>query len=72
MPWPKVFGTSFVWPGAVRTRQAGENEIPEHRPEYFLTSPYFGKNDFYPYVQSGLKEFDPAGFEMIENLWGVR
>src|SRR5437016_3067655 len=42
--------------------------------EYFaeLSEAYFGKNDFYPFVRSELKEFDPVGFQMIEKLWTVR
>jgi hypothetical protein len=42
--------------------------------EYFaeLSEAYFGKNDFYPFVRSELEEFDHTGFQMIEQLWGVR
>ncbi|MCS7306436.1 MAG: hypothetical protein NZ602_15175 [Thermoguttaceae bacterium] len=42
--------------------------------EYFaeLTEAYFGTNDFYPFVQGELREYDPAGFSLIEKLWGVR
>jgi hypothetical protein len=41
--------------------------------EYFaeLSEAYFGKNDFYPFVRGELKEFDRAGFQMIEKLWKV-
>ncbi len=39
--------------------------------EYFaeLTEAYFGKNDFYPYVRSELREHDPAGFAVLERAW---
>lgn len=39
--------------------------------EYFaeLTEAYFGKNDFYPYVRSELREHDAAGFAAVEQAW---
>ena len=39
--------------------------------EYFaeLSEAYWGKNDFYPFVRSELREFDAIGFETVENLW---
>jgi len=42
--------------------------------EYFaeLSEAYFGTNDFYPFGRDELKEFDPAGYQMIEELWAVR
>lgn len=41
--------------------------------EYFaeLTESYFGTNDFEPFTRVELAEFDPQGFTMIENMWGV-
>jgi hypothetical protein len=41
--------------------------------EYFaeLTEAYFGENDFYPFNRAQLKEFDPAGYEMIKRMWRV-
>jgi hypothetical protein len=40
--------------------------------EYFaeLTEAYFGKNDFYPFVQDELKQHDPAGYALMEKVWG--
>ena len=42
--------------------------------EYFAeaTEAYFGTNDFYPFVRAELKQHDPAGFELMEKLWGVK
>jgi hypothetical protein len=41
--------------------------------EYFaeLSESYFGTNDFYPFVRGELKEHDPAGYAMIEKVWGL-
>ncbi len=41
--------------------------------EYFaeLSEAYFGANDYYPFVRGELKEHDPAGFALLEKLWGV-
>jgi hypothetical protein len=41
--------------------------------EYFAeaTEAYFGTNDFFPFVRSELKEFDPRGHAMIEKAWGI-
>jgi hypothetical protein len=40
--------------------------------EYFaeLSESYFGKNDFYPFVRSELKTYDPQGFQLMEQIWG--
>ena len=40
--------------------------------EYFAetTEAYFGVNDFYPFVRAELKEHDPAGFALMEGIWG--
>jgi hypothetical protein len=42
--------------------------------EYFaeLSEAYFGVNDFYPYDRDELRHYDPEGFSMIEQAWGVR
>lgn len=39
--------------------------------EYFAegTEAYFGKNDFYPFDQKQLKEFDPELFGIMEDVW---
>ena len=41
--------------------------------EYFaeLSEAYFGINDFEPFVRGPLKHFDPKGYELIEEKWGV-
>ncbi len=39
--------------------------------EYFAecSEAYFGRNDFQPFDRAELKEFDPAGYELIEKCW---
>jgi hypothetical protein len=39
--------------------------------EYFaeLTEAYFWENDFYPFVQSELQDFDPMGYQAVEASW---
>jgi len=41
--------------------------------EYFAenSEAYFGTNDFYPFVRPELKEHDPCGYALLEDLWGV-
>jgi len=41
--------------------------------EYFAecTEAYFGRNDFYPYLRSELKSFDPEGYAAVEKAWGI-
>ena len=41
--------------------------------EYFAetTEAFFGVNDFYPFVRAELKEFDPAMFELLGEVWAV-
>jgi len=41
--------------------------------EYFaeITEAYFGPNDWYPNDRAELKSYDPAGYRMIESVWGV-
>lgn len=40
--------------------------------EYFaeLTEAYFGYNDHEPFDRNALKKFDPAGFKMVQTVWG--
>ncbi|MCA8992401.1 MAG: metallopeptidase [Planctomycetaceae bacterium] len=40
--------------------------------EYFAedTEAFFGRNDFYPFTASQLKEHDPAMFALLEKIWG--
>ena len=44
-----------------------------NKKEYFseLTEAYFGKNDFFPFIISELKEYDPVGYQMMVDCWGV-
>jgi hypothetical protein len=39
--------------------------------EYFAetTEAYFGKNDFYPFTRRELETFDPAGFQLMKEIW---
>jgi hypothetical protein len=39
--------------------------------EYFAeaTEAFFGKNDFYPFIRSELKQHDPEMFELLKKLW---
>lgn len=47
--------------------------ISNHR-EYFaeLSEAYFGENDFYPYQNAELKQYDPHGYAMLESVWKVQ
>lgn len=40
--------------------------------EYFAeaTEAYFGRNDFFPFVQAELREFDLGGYELMRKIWG--
>lgn len=42
--------------------------------DYFveLSEAYWGKNDFYPFDYHDLMEYDAAGFQLMENIWGER
>ncbi|NRB28683.1 MAG: hypothetical protein HRU37_13520 [Roseibacillus sp.] len=41
--------------------------------EYFaeLTEAYFGHNDWFPHNREELREYDPRGFKMIEEVWSA-
>ena len=41
--------------------------------EYFaeLSEAYWGRNDFYPFTRSELKEFDPQGYAVLEKKWNA-
>ena len=47
---------------------AGKNQL-----EYFaeLSAIYFVGGNYEPFHRSGLREYDPAGFAMVETLWGA-
>ena len=40
--------------------------------EYFadLTEAYFGKNDFFPFDRADLKQYDPIGYRLMQDVWG--
>jgi hypothetical protein len=40
--------------------------------EFFaeMTEAYFGTNDFYPFVRGELREYDPATYELMRDIWG--
>jgi hypothetical protein len=42
--------------------------------EYFAetTEAYFGVNDFYPFTRPELRDFDPAGYHLMEEVWGKK
>ncbi len=42
--------------------------------EYFAecTEAFLGTNDFYPFVRAELKEHDPAMYELLSTIWGVK
>lgn len=42
--------------------------------EYFAESSeaYFGRNDFYPFTRTELKEHDPQMYDLLERLWQCR
>lgn len=52
-------------------RRVKHYALTNHK-EYFAetTEAYFGVNDFYPFVRAELKEHDPAGFALMETVWG--
>ena len=41
--------------------------------EYFAegTEAYFYRNDFYPFVAAELKEYDPALYDFLAEIWGL-
>ena len=40
--------------------------------EFFaeLTEAYFGLNDYFPYTRTDLRSYDPAGYALMESVWG--
>lgn len=42
--------------------------------EYFaeLTEAYFGENDFFPFTKQELAQYDPLGYQAIEQAWKVK
>lgn len=50
----------------IKSAYARKNQL-----EYFaeLSAMYFAGGNYYPYDKAGLRQYDPAGYEMIEKLW---
>lgn len=42
--------------------------------EYFaeLSTIYFVGGNYHPFDKAGLKKYDPAGYQMVENVWGIQ
>jgi hypothetical protein len=42
-----------------------------NKTEYFaeLTESYLGKNDFYPFIREELRQFDSAGYKLMQEAW---
>jgi len=55
--------------GGLRKAYALTNQF-----EYFAecSEAYFGRNDFYPFIRSELKSFDPDGYAAVEKAWGIK
>lgn len=62
-----IFEKVLLYNGAEVKHYAASN----HK-EYFAeaTEAYLYRNDFYPFVYAELKEHDPAGFAVMERVWG--
>jgi hypothetical protein len=54
--------------GGLRKAHAAMNAA-----EYFaeLTEAYFGLNDYYPFTRADLRQGDPLGYLMVEQLWST-
>lgn len=52
-----------------REAYAGKNPM-----EYFAesTEAFFGTNDFYPFVRSELRQYDPEMHDLLARVWGVK
>ena len=52
-------------------RKGRHYALKDHK-EFFaeLTEAYFGRNDFYPFVNAELREFDPETYALMEKIWG--
>ena len=36
-----------------------------------LTEAYFGQNDWFPHNREELRNYDPRGYKMIEEVWSA-
>jgi hypothetical protein len=64
----KRYDSVLHWDGSQSKHYAETNPM-----EFFAetTESYFGQNDFYPFVNSELKTFDPDAFKLMQNVWGA-
>ena len=66
----KLYDAVLYTEGVKKKRAyAAKNHI-----EYFaeLTEAWFGKNDYYPFVRSELKQHDPQGYNLMLEIWGEK
>lgn len=56
--------------GTVKKKADAANDAESYFAE--LSEAYWGTNDFYPFDYHDLMEYDPSGFALMEELWGVR
>ena len=83
---PDGYGNAKIEDVYEAAKESGDYEEVRHingstQRHYGLTNPmeyfaeaseaYFGINDFDPFVRGQLKHFDPKGYELIEEKWGV-
>lgn len=49
------------------------NYAAQNHLEYFaeLSATYFTGNNYFPRDRAALKDYDPAGYKLIEQLWGI-
>lgn len=62
-----LYGKILHWNGKTAKHYALTNPM-----EYFAecTEAYFGRNDFYPFVNAELKTYDPLSYKLMEGIWG--
>jgi dipeptidyl-peptidase-4 len=62
-----IYNRALLYDGKIVKHYATTN----HK-EYFAeaTEAYFYRNDFYPFVRAELKQHDPVGHALMENVWG--
>jgi Mlc titration factor MtfA (ptsG expression regulator) len=84
--WPEDRADIYdAWDHAIKTglyQVIRAEDLGTHNPnyaaqnhlEYFaeLTATYFVGNNYFPRDRAGLKEYDPAGYALIETIWNVR
>jgi hypothetical protein len=83
--WPEDRADIFdAWQAAMKAglyKTVREEDKGTHNPnyaaqnhlEYFaeLTATYFVGNSYFPRDRAALKTYDPAGYALIEKLWGI-